>query len=67
MSSRDDEKLIINRSSERQRQKQVMLLNEAERFAKEVAARYPDQTLFDSTEIIQRMREERDAQILGLY
>lgn len=62
----DYEKLVAGRDADKHRRVQLQLLEEAERFAKEVAARYPDQTLPDSTNLIQEMREERDDQFLGL-
>ena len=60
------EKLVAGRDGDKHRREQLQLLEEAERFAKEVAARYPDQTLPDSAKLIQEMREERDDQFMGL-
>ncbi len=39
------------------------VLDDAERFAQEIAARYPLRPLLDSTEIIREMREERDGEL----
>ena len=62
----DYERLITEHEAKIHRQQQLMLLDEAERFAKKVAARYPDQPLPDSTELLREMREERDDELMGL-
>jgi prevent-host-death family protein len=60
------ERLVTAREVEIRRERQLTLLDEAERFAKAVAARYPGQPMPDSVEIINELREERDDQLLGL-
>lgn len=62
----DYAKLVADRDVETKRQQQLALLEEAERFAQKVAARYPDQPLPDTVDIIQDMRAERDDDFLGL-
>jgi len=62
----DYAKLVADRDVETNRQQQLALLEEAERFAQKVAARYPDQPLPDTVDIIQDMRAERDDDFLGL-
>ena len=60
------ERLVAAQESEKRKQRQLTLLDQAEQFAKEVANRYTDQTLPDSVEIIHEVREERDGELLGL-
>ena len=62
----DYERLIAARETETRGRQQLMLLDEAERLAKQVAARYPGRPAPDSVEIIREMREERDGAIVGL-
>ena len=62
----DYQRLITEQDTQAHRQQQLALLDEAERFAKEVAARYPDRPSPDSVEIIRQMREERDDELLDL-
>lgn len=62
----DYERLVAAQESKDRQTRQLLLVAEAERLAQEVAARYPDQPRFDSVEIIHQMREERDAELLGL-
>jgi prevent-host-death family protein len=61
------ERLVAERTAESHKQQQLILLDEAERFAKEVAARYPDYPSPDSVEILREMREERDGELTGLH
>jgi len=60
----DYEKLIAERDAKIHKRQQLLLLAEAERFAKEVAARYPGRSLPASDELIREMREERDNELL---
>lgn len=60
------ERLTRQQETALYRQRQLTLLDEAERLAKEVAARYETQPLPDSTELIRDMREARDDDLLGL-
>jgi prevent-host-death family protein len=62
----DYQRLIAERDAQVRRQQQLALLDEAERFAKGVAARYSDRSLPDSVDILHEVREERDAQLMGL-
>lgn len=62
----DYERLIAEQGSKNRQTRQLLLLEEAERSAKKVAACYLDQPKFDAVEIIREMREERDAELLGL-
>jgi prevent-host-death family protein len=62
----DYQRLITEQDADARKQQQLALLDEVERFAKEVAARYPDRPSPDSVEIIRQMREERDDELLGL-
>lgn len=62
----DYQRLIAERDAVARKRQQLALLDEAERFAKEVAARYPDHPLPDSVEIVRQMREERDEELAGL-
>jgi PHD/YefM family antitoxin component YafN of YafNO toxin-antitoxin module len=62
----DYQRLITERDAEARKRQQLALLNELERFAKEVAARYPERPSPDSVEIIRQMREERDDELMGL-
>ena len=62
----DYQRLITEQDADARKQQQLALLDETERFAKEVAARYPDRPSPDSVEIIRQMREERDDELLGL-
>jgi prevent-host-death family protein len=62
----DYQRLITEQDADARKQQQLALLDEIERFAKEVAARYPDRPSPDSVEIIRQMREERDDELLGL-
>jgi len=62
----DYQQLVAERDAELRKQRQLALLDEAERFAQEVAARYADRPLPDSVEIIRQMREERDDELTGL-
>jgi len=62
----DYQRLITEQDTHTRKQQQLTLLDEIERFAKEVAARYPDRSSPDSVEIIRQMREERDDELLGL-
>lgn len=55
------ERLVAGRTGEGYKQQQLTLLDAAERFAKEVAARYPDYPSPDSVEILREMREEQMA------
>jgi prevent-host-death family protein len=63
----DYQRLITERDARARKRQQLALLDEAERFAKGVAARYPDQPSLDSVEIIRQMREERDEELTGLH
>jgi len=60
------EQLVDRQQAEAHKEEQLMLLGEAERFAKEIASRYADQPVIDSVELIREMREERDDELLGL-
>lgn len=60
------ERLVAAQESEKRRQRQLALLDQAEQFAKEVANRYTGQSLSDSVGIIREMREERDGELMGL-
>lgn len=62
----DYERLVAAQESQNRQTRQLLLLAEAERAAEEVAARYSDQPQLDSVEIIRTMREERDAELMGL-
>jgi prevent-host-death family protein len=62
----DYQRLITEQDADARKQQQLALLDEIDRFAKEVAARYPDRPSPDSVEIIRQMREERDDELLGL-
>lgn len=62
----DYQQLVAERDAELRKRQQLELLDEAERFAKEVAARHANRPLPDSTEIIRQMREERDDELTGL-
>ena len=62
----DYQRLVAERDAEVRKQQQLALLDEAERFAKEVAARYAERPLPESVDIIRHMREERDAELMGL-
>ncbi len=53
----DYERLVAAQESQNRQTRQLLLLAEAERLAQEVAARYPDQSPFDSVETIHEMRE----------
>jgi prevent-host-death family protein len=61
------EQLVAERDAELRRQQQLALLAESERFAKEVAARYPDRPMPDSVEILRQVREDRDDELTGMY
>jgi prevent-host-death family protein len=63
----DYQRLIAERDAVACKRQQLALLDEAERFAKGVAARYPDHPSLDSVEIIRQMREERDEELTGLH
>lgn len=60
------ERLVATQESEKWKQRQLALLDQAEQFAKAVANRYTDQSLSDSVELIHEIREERDGELLGL-
>lgn len=62
----DYERLVAAQESKDRQTHQLLLLAEAERLAQEVASGYPNQPKFDSVEIIRDMREERDAELMGL-
>ena len=62
----DYQRLIAQQDADARKQQQLALLDEVERFAKEVAARYPDRPSPDSVEIIRQIREERDDELLDL-
>ena len=62
----DYERLVAGRDAEIRKQQQLMLLDQAERSAKEVAAHYPDQILPASVKIVREIREERDDELMGL-
>jgi prevent-host-death family protein len=62
----DYQRLIAERDAQVHMQQQLALLDEAERFAKGVATRYSDRSLPDSVDILHEVREERDAQLMGL-
>lgn len=60
------ERLVAGQEAENRKQQQLALLDQAERLAQEVAARYVDQSWPDSVELLREMREERDGELLGL-
>ena len=62
----DYERLVTEQEVESQKRQQLMLLDEAERFAREVAAHYPQRAQPDSVELLREMREERDDSLMGL-
>lgn len=62
----DYERLVAERESETRKQQQLALLDRAEQFAKQVAARHSDHSMPNSVETIREMREERNDDIMGL-
>jgi prevent-host-death family protein len=62
----DYERLVTEQRVEANKRQQLILLDEVERFAKEVAAHYPQHSQPDSVEIIRETREERDDRLMGL-
>lgn len=66
MPADDYERLVTEREAESNKRQQLLLLDEAERFAKEVAAHYTQDSHPDSTEIVRELREERDDRLMGL-
>jgi len=62
----DYQRLVVEQDAEVRKQQQLMLLDEAERFAKEVSSRYPDRPRPDTVTLLREMREERDDELLGL-
>jgi prevent-host-death family protein len=63
----DYEQLVAEREVETRRRQQIALLEEVERTAKEIAARYLDRPLPDSVDILRQIREERDDELVGLH
>ena len=61
----DYERLVTEQEIEAQKHQQLILLDEAERIAQEVASRYQHPQP-DSVEILRDMREERDDSLMGL-
>ncbi len=66
MPADDYERLVTAQEFESQTRQQLILLDEAERIAQEVAARYLQHPQPDSVEILREMREERDDSLMGL-
>ena len=62
----DYARLVAEGDAQKRRERQLLLLSEAERAAKEVAARHTDRPAPDSVEMIREMREERDGAHVGL-
>jgi len=62
----DYERLVTERNVEASKRQQLLLLDEAERFAKEVAAHYTQDYQPDSVELLRELREERDDRLMGL-
>jgi len=66
MPADDYERLVTKQDAESTKREQLMLLDEAERFAKDVAHVYPQRGQPDSVKILREMREERDDRLMGL-
>ena len=62
----DYERLVTELEVESQKRQQLILLDEAERIAQEVAAHYLQRPQPNSVEILREMREERDDSLMGL-
>ena len=62
----DYERLVTEHEAESNKRQQLMLLDEAERFAKKVAARYAQDSQPDSIELLRELREERDDRLYHL-
>jgi prevent-host-death family protein len=62
----DYERLLGEAEAETHKHQQLLLLNKAERLAKDTAARYSGRSLPDSAEIIHQVREEHDDELMGL-
>ena len=62
----DYERLVTEQGIEANKREQLTLLDEVERFAKEVAARYPQHPQPDSVEMIRETREEQDDRLTDL-
>ena len=60
------ERLVADRDAGLRQQAQLAHLDEAEQFAKKVAAHYADRPLPNSVRLIQEIREARDDQLLDL-
>lgn len=60
------ERLVSRQELEAQQRQQLSLLDEAEQFAQEVAARHQQQPLPDSVEILRELREEYGDDTLGV-
>jgi prevent-host-death family protein len=62
----DYERLVAVQELESRKRQQLLLLDEAERFAQAVMARHLQNSTPDSVEIIREMREEQDDRLMGL-
>jgi PHD/YefM family antitoxin component YafN of YafNO toxin-antitoxin module len=65
LSATDYEQLVAQQNVEARRQQQLALLDQAEQFAQEVAARYTLPSP-DSVDILLEIRAEHDDKLLGL-
>ena len=63
----DYERLVAERDAAIRKREQLILLDEAERFAIAVASRYADRPAPDPVRLIKETKEARDDELLGLH